>query len=166
MVICEWIFLDVSVTISRATSTLVYEWPRRGAVFTLVFEIWCARMEVSARKNHKTYAFALLEWSCPLPISKLPCLHGMMQDWGLRIGLQLLELYFTLLNQLNSILQWTQVPWHEVGLLNTILFHLKVEVVGLVRKLCKVLYSQTFFQVILMRKCHMSYTMRKITSNP
>ena len=49
----------------------------------------------------------------------------------------MLELHFSLLNQLNFILQWTQVSWHEVALLITILFHFEVEVVGLVRKLCR-----------------------------
>ena len=56
-VLCECVFLDVTVTISRATSTLVYEWPRIRSIFTLVFEIWCAHMEVSAGTNHKLYVF-------------------------------------------------------------------------------------------------------------
>ena len=124
MVLCECVFLDVSVTVSRATSTLVYEWPRRGAVFTLVFDIWCAHMEVSARKNHKTYAFALVEWSCPLHVSKLPCLHGKMQGIGIEDWPSIVRIVFYLVEYVDfyppvdsSSMAWSRyVDYHSLSL--------------------------------------------------
>lgn len=54
----------------------------------------------------------------------------------------MLESHFSLLNQLNFILQWTQVPWHEVALLITILFHFEVEVLRLVLQVVWSEYGQ------------------------
>ena len=59
VVLCECIFLDVSVTISKATSTLVYESPRREAVFTLVFEFG---VHIWKWMQEKTTKCMLLKW--------------------------------------------------------------------------------------------------------